>query len=140
MTRSIAKSEYVGLTYDHRRAHHRRTTPTLARVQAAVLAASDPRFPSTVPVVLMDRRDSRSVITLNFGRRSYEATTIAPVGNTIHIEHKETFREQVRFHVWVEIAPAVFNRLLQQSHLLPDAIVGFDFDEALIPTATPFHA
>jgi hypothetical protein len=140
MTRSTKQGEHVGLTFDHRRARLRRTTPTLARAQAAVLVSSDPRFPSTIPVVLMDRRDSRGVITLNFGHRSYEATTIAPVCNAIRLDHTEVFQGKTLFHVWVEIAPDVFNRLIHQAKLLPDEVLGFAFDETLMPTATPFHA
>jgi hypothetical protein len=110
-----------------------------ARISAAVLASSG-HFQETVTVCIEDRRHSRGVIVATFGQTKIETQTITPTEYGVRLERKETHRNQVIRHYWIEISAANWAKLLCKAGVDHDLENG-NLREAPIrkpePTPTP---
>ena len=133
------RGEHVGWSPAQLRSKRQPTTTVLARVNARVLDTNRPLTPDTIPVSIVDRRHSRGVIVLTFGRGSYEATSICIRDGKVRLERLETFRGQARFHLRVDIPSRAWNRLLQKAGVLPTDIYRFEMgpEPTPMPPAPP---
>lgn len=107
-----------------------------ATVRAPVLASSD-HFQESVTVRIEDRRHSRGVIVATFGQTKIEAHTITPTANGVRLEHKDTHRERVIRHFWIEIGAAKWEQLLTKAGVQQAVILGVGPEPTPMPPAPP---